>query len=189
MDRPIKIAAEHSLRDRILIEKTGSPCGSGEIAPVVPAPSLPHHAPRWMTLELSGINTTSKWKTRAARSASDRAGRLTVKSCSGFTSLSSIQGEIRVQGARGRVEASSVNQTVHLGERRGPDLRGIGERWNPHRRRPNSIRWSVHGQRPVSTRARFPTRVSTASDSQRLHRLAMPRLPTPHCPSRPSAAE
>jgi len=119
----IKIAAEHSLRDRILIEKTGSALRL-KVKSRRWVPGSVHYritAPRWMKLELSGINTDVEVEdSRGEVRVETVQGDVTVKSCSGFTSLSSIQGEIRVQGARGRVEASSVNQTVHLENVVGP---------------------------------------------------------------------
>ena len=119
----IKIAADHSLRDKVILEKTGSALRlkvkSRRFVPAMVRYRIT--APRWMKLELSGVNTDidvedSKGEVRAETVQGD----ITVKGSEGFTSLSSIQGEILAQGVRGRLEASSVNQGVRLVNVVGP---------------------------------------------------------------------
>jgi len=113
----IKISADHSLRDRVVIERTGSSLRlkvkSRRFVPAMIRYRIT--APRWMKLELSGVNTDIDVEdSRGEVRAETVQGDITVKGGEGFTSLSSIQGEILAQGVRGRVEASSVNQGVRL---------------------------------------------------------------------------
>lgn len=119
----IKIAADHSLRDQILIERTGSALRLKVKSRRWVPGSVRYRitAPRWMKLELSGINTDIDVEdSRGEVRIETVQGDVSLKGCSGFASLSSIQGLIRVQGVRGRIEASSVNQAVHLENVVGP---------------------------------------------------------------------
>jgi len=119
----IKIAADHSLRDQILIEKTGSALRLKVKSRRWVPGSVRYRitAPRWMKLELSGVNTDVDVEdSRGEVRVETVQGDVTLRGCSGFASLSSIQGLIRVQGIRGRIEASSVNQGVHLENIVGP---------------------------------------------------------------------
>jgi hypothetical protein len=113
----IKIAADHSLRDKVIIERTGSAIRlkvkSRRFVPAVIRYRIT--APRWMKLELSGVNTDIDIEdARGEVRAETVQGDITLKGGVGFASLSSIQGEITVTGVRGRIEASSVNQSVRL---------------------------------------------------------------------------
>jgi hypothetical protein len=119
----IKIAADRSLKDRILIERTGSALRLKVKSRRWVPGSVRYRitAPRWMKLELSGINTDIDVEdSRGEVRIETVQGDVTLKGCAGFASLSSIQGLIRVQGGRGRIEASSVNQAVHLENVVGP---------------------------------------------------------------------
>jgi len=119
----IKIAADHSLKDRILIERTGSALRLKVKSRRWVPGSIRYRitAPRWMKLELSGINTDIDVEdSRGEVRIETVQGDVTLKGCAGFASLSSIQGLIRVHGVRGRIEASSVNQAVHLENVVGP---------------------------------------------------------------------
>jgi hypothetical protein len=113
----IKIAADHSLRDKIVIVRTGSAIRlKVKSRRWVPA-SVRYRivAPRWMKLELSGVNTDiSIEDSRGEVRAETVQGDITLKDTQGFASLSSVQGAVVAQGVRGRVEASSVNQAIHL---------------------------------------------------------------------------
>jgi hypothetical protein len=113
----IKIAADHSLRDKVIIERTGSALRlkvkSRRFVPAMIRYRIT--APRWMKLELSGVNTDIDIEdSRGEVRAETVQGDITLKGSVGFASLSSIQGEIVAQGVRGRIEASSVNQGVRL---------------------------------------------------------------------------
>lgn len=119
----VKIAADHSLRDRVLIERTGSALRLRvKSRRFVPA-SVRFRvvAPRWMKLELSGVNTDIDVEDRRGEVRAETVqGDITLRGSQGFVSLSSIQGEISAQGVRGRVEANSVNQGVRLVNVVGP---------------------------------------------------------------------
>jgi hypothetical protein len=119
----IKIAADHSLRDRVMIVRTGSAIQlkvkSRRWVPATVRYRIT--APRWMKLELSGVNTDIDVEdSHGEVRAETIQGDITVKGSRGFVSISSIQGEVTAQGMRGRVEASSVNQAVHVMNVVGP---------------------------------------------------------------------
>ena len=113
----VKIAAEHSTRDRVMIVRTGSALQlKVKSHRWVPA-TIRYRivAPRWMKLELSGVNTDIDVQdSRAEVRAETVQGEISVRGATGFTSVSSVQGGILVQDVRGRVEASSVNERVRL---------------------------------------------------------------------------
>ncbi len=119
----VKIAADHSIRDRIVIERTGSALRL-KVKSKRWVPGSVHYritAPRWMKLELSGMNTDIDVQNSQSEVRAETVqGDVTLQGGFGFVSLSSIQGAIRVRGARGRVEASSVNQGVRLEDISGP---------------------------------------------------------------------
>ena len=119
----LKIAADHSLRDRVRIVRTGSAIRlKVKSRRWVPA-EIRYRitAPRWMKLELSGVNTDIDVEdSRGEVRAETVQGDITLKGGQGFASLSSIQGEVTAQGVRGRVEVSSVNQGVHVVNVTGP---------------------------------------------------------------------
>ena len=78
-------------------------------------------APRWMKLELSGVNTDIDVQdSRAEVRAETVQGDITLRGATGFASLSSVQGGILAQDVRGRIEASSVNERVRLANVVGP---------------------------------------------------------------------
>jgi len=119
----VKIAADHSLRDRVMIVRTGSAIRlKVKSRRWVPA-TIRYRitAPRWMKLELSGVNTDIDVEdSRGEVRAETVQGDITLKGGQGFASLSSVQGEVTAQGVCGRVEASSVNQGVHVVNVTGP---------------------------------------------------------------------
>ncbi len=119
----VKIAADHSLRDKVLIVKTGSALRlkvrSRRFVPATIRYRVT--APRWMKLELSGVNTDITVEdSRGEVRAETVQGDIKLKGGEGFASLSSIQGEIVAERVRGRLEASSVNQGVRLVDVSGP---------------------------------------------------------------------
>ena len=119
----VKIAADHSLRDRVMLERTGSALRlkvkSRRWVPATVRYRIT--APRWMKLELSGVNTDIDVEdSRGEVRAETVQGDITLKGSTGFASLSSIQGEIVAQEVHGRVEASSVNEGVRLENVVGP---------------------------------------------------------------------
>jgi hypothetical protein len=119
----VKIAAEHSLRDRVTIVHTGSTLQlKVKSRHWVPATvNYRITAPHWMKLELSGVNTDIDVQdSRAEVRAETVQGDITLRGGSGFASLSSVQGGIEAQDVRGRVEASSVNERVRLINVTGP---------------------------------------------------------------------
>lgn len=119
----VKIAAEHSLRDVVLIVRTGSTIQlKAKSRHWVPATvNYRIVAPHWMKLELSGVNTDIDVQdSRAEVRAETVQGDITLRGGSGFASLSSVQGGIHAQDVRGRVEASSVNERVRLTNVTGP---------------------------------------------------------------------
>jgi DUF4097 and DUF4098 domain-containing protein YvlB len=78
-------------------------------------------APRWMKLELSGVNTDIDVQDSHGEVRAETVqGDITVKGSTGFASLSSVQGGILAQDVRGRVEASTVNDRVRLANVVGP---------------------------------------------------------------------
>jgi hypothetical protein len=119
----VKIAAEHSLRDRVYIVRTGSTLQlKVKSRHWVPA-SVNYRitAPHWMKLELSGVNTDIDVQdSRAEVRAETVQGDITLRGGSGYASLSSVQGGIEAQDVRGRIEASSVNERVRLINVTGP---------------------------------------------------------------------
>ena len=119
----LKIAADHSLRDRVMIVRTGSAIRlKAKTRRWVPA-TIRYRivAPRWMKLELSGVNTDIDVQdSRAEVRAETVQGDISCKGSTGFVSLSSVQGAILAQDVRGRVEASSVNEAVRLTNVIGP---------------------------------------------------------------------
>jgi len=113
----VKIAAEHSTRDRVVITRTGSTLQlKAKSRHWIPATvNYRITAPRWMKLELSGVNTDIDIQdSRAEVRAETVQGDITLRGGIGFASLSSVQGAILAQDVRGRVEASSVNERVRL---------------------------------------------------------------------------
>ncbi|HZE18555.1 MAG TPA: DUF4097 family beta strand repeat-containing protein [Candidatus Angelobacter sp.] len=113
----VKIAAQHSLRDKVMIVRTGSALQlkvkSRRWVPATVAYRIV--APRWMKLELSGVNTDIDVQdSRAEVRAETVQGDITLRGSTGFASLSSVQGGILAQNVRGRIEASSVNERVRL---------------------------------------------------------------------------
>jgi hypothetical protein len=119
----VKIAANHSVRERVVIERTGSAIRLKlKSRRWVPA-TVDYRivAPRWMKLELSGVSTDIDVSdSRAEVRAETVQGDITLKGSTGFASLSSVQGGIQAQDVRGRIEASSVNETVRLANVTGP---------------------------------------------------------------------
>lgn len=113
----LKIAVNHSVRDHVTLERTGS-----EIHLKVKSrrwvPGTIHYrivAPRWMKLGLWGVNTSVDVQDSGGEIHVETVqGDITLKGSTGFASLSSVQGGILAQDVRGRVEASSVNETVRL---------------------------------------------------------------------------
>ncbi len=119
----VKIAADHSLRDRVVIDRTGSAIQI-KVKSKRWVPSTVRYrivAPRWMKLELSGVNTDIDVEDSHGEVRAETVqGDITLKGSQGFASLSSVQGEIVAEGVRGRIEASSVNQGVRLANVVGP---------------------------------------------------------------------
>ncbi len=113
----LKIAADHSLRDLVTIERTGSAIRL-KVKSKRWVPATVRYrivAPRWMKLELSGVNTDIDVQdSRGEIRAETVQGDITVRGGTGPASLSSVQGGIYAVGVRGRVEASSVNEKVRL---------------------------------------------------------------------------
>lgn len=113
----VKIAAQHSLRDKVMIVRTGSALRlkvkSRRWVPATVTYRIV--APRWMKLELSGVNTDIDVQdSRADVRAETVQGDITLRGSTGFASLSSVQGGILAQNVHGRIEASSVNEGVRL---------------------------------------------------------------------------
>jgi len=118
----LQIAADHSLRARVIIERDGS-----TLRLKVKSRRWPTEvryrivAPRWMKLELSGVNTDIDVEdSRGEIHVETVQGDINVNGGGGFTTLRSIQGEVVAKGVRGRIEASSVNQGVRLANVVGP---------------------------------------------------------------------
>jgi len=119
----LKIAADHSTRDKVVIVRSGSAIRL-KTSSRRWVPATVHYrivAPRWMKLELSGVNTDIDVQdSRAEVRAETVQGDIVLRGASGFVSLSSVQGGIIAQDVRGRVEASSVNERVRLANVVGP---------------------------------------------------------------------
>ena len=121
----VRIAADHSIRDQVTVEKTGS-------ALVVRVNSrrwVPGSVnyritvPRWMKLELSGVNTDiSVEDSRGEVHAETVVGDVTLTGGLGNVSVSSVQGAVEVKGTKGRIEASSVNEGIRVENTVGPIL-------------------------------------------------------------------
>lgn len=72
-------------------------------------------APAWMSLNLSGVNTTAKvLGIRAPISVETVEGEVDVTGGDGLISLRSVQGSISLKGARGRISVNSVNEDVQV---------------------------------------------------------------------------
>ena len=119
----LKIAAQHSVRDRVVIVRTGSAIRvKARSSHWVPATvNYRIVAPRWMKLELSGVNTDIDVQDSHGEVRAETVqGDITLKGSTGFASLSSVQGGILAQDVHGRVEASTVNDRVRLANVVGP---------------------------------------------------------------------
>ena len=72
-------------------------------------------APPWMTLRLSGVNTSVKVAgVRAPISVETVEGEVDVNGGEGLISLRSVQGSVKLRGARGRINVNSVNEDVDV---------------------------------------------------------------------------
>ena len=119
----IRIEVDRSVGEQVTIERAGStialkPRTRRWVPGVV---NFQITAPRWIKLDLSGVNTSIDVENCEAEVHAETVnGDVTARGGQGPYSLSSVQGEVRVQGARGRVDASSVNEGVQLEEISGP---------------------------------------------------------------------
>ncbi len=121
----VRVSADHSSRVAIEIEGTG-PSLSIKAAHWRGIPSTVEYqltVPRWMALELSGVNTDI--------SVDNSAGEIQISSVQGEVSVSggtkivnanSVEGEVRISRASGKIECSSVNADVRVEESRGQVL-------------------------------------------------------------------
>jgi hypothetical protein len=72
-------------------------------------------APPWMTLRLSGVNTSVKVDgVRASISVETVEGEVDVSGGEGLISLRSVQGSVKLRGAKGRINVNSVNEDVDV---------------------------------------------------------------------------
>jgi DUF4097 and DUF4098 domain-containing protein YvlB len=72
-------------------------------------------APPWMTLRLSGVNTSVKVDgVRAPISVETVEGEVEVNGGEGLISLRSVQGSVKLRGAKGRINVNSVNEDVDV---------------------------------------------------------------------------
>lgn len=121
----VKIAADHSLRDQVYVEKTGSALiVKAKTRRWVPG-SVNYRitVPRWMKLELSGVNTDISVENSLGEVRAETVvGDISLTGGSGNISVSSVQGAVEVKRTKGRIEASSVNQGVHVEDTVGPIL-------------------------------------------------------------------
>jgi len=119
----LKIAADHGIRDHVIIERTGTVIHL-KVKWRRWVPGTIHYrivAPRWMKLGLSGVNTSVDVQDSGGELHIETVqGDISLKGSTGSASLSSVQGGILAQDVRGRVEASSVNETVRLSNVTGP---------------------------------------------------------------------
>jgi len=126
----VKIAADRAVHEKIEIARSGSALivrnasgGSKRMMRRWVPGNVSYRitAPRWMDLELSGVNCdiaveNSKGEVRGETVNGD----ISVTGGARLVSVSSVTGEITVREAEARIEAASVNQDVRLLRVRGP---------------------------------------------------------------------
>jgi hypothetical protein len=118
----VRIAAEHSSRARLSIERTGSALEIG----IVHWRGIPGTVdyeltvPKWMSLDLGGVSTDISVENSAGEiKAQSVQGEISVSGGSKIISASSVEGEVHVFGASGKIECSSVNAAVLIEQSTG----------------------------------------------------------------------
>jgi DUF4097 and DUF4098 domain-containing protein YvlB len=117
MQNAVRVHAEHS--DRLAIQvvldaaaltiKAPSQHGSSQ------GVEYTITAPRWMALNLSGINTDVEVDgTEAPITVETVSGDVRCRGGSGYVSLQSVSGSVGLQEAKGRVEVHSVSDNITL---------------------------------------------------------------------------
>jgi DUF4097 and DUF4098 domain-containing protein YvlB len=77
-------------------------------------------APPWISLSLSGVNTSMKVQgIRAPISVETVEGEVDVTGGESLVSLRSVQGSVKLRGARGRINVNSVNEDVEVSNSSG----------------------------------------------------------------------
>lgn len=118
----IRIEAEHSSRTRVRVEYEHPSLeitGSHRFAPTTVDYRLT--VPRWMSLELSGVNSDiAVLGTEGSVEVTSVQGEVSVTGSAGDVKATSVEGEVRVTGARGSVECTSVNAVVRVEKVHGP---------------------------------------------------------------------
>jgi len=115
----VRISAEHSSSVQVLIKRTGERIEVSARS----RRALPRQVdyrivvPKWMPLDLSGVNTDIRVVGTAAEiSAETVHGDVAVDGGAGFVRLSSLQGAVTVGKARGRIELSALNDEVTVSD-------------------------------------------------------------------------
>lgn len=118
----VRIEAEHSSRTRVRVEyehPSIDVTGRHHFAPTTVDYRIT--VPRWMSLELSGVNSDiAVLGAEGSVEVTSVQGEVSVTGSAGTVKATSVEGEVRVTGARGRVEASSVNAVVRIEKVQGP---------------------------------------------------------------------
>lgn len=77
--------------------------------------SLRISAPPWISVTISGVNTSAKVEgIRAPISVETVEGEVDVTGGESLISLRSVQGSVKLRGARGRINLNSVNEDVEV---------------------------------------------------------------------------
>lgn len=121
----VRVTAEHSSRVTIEIEGSG-PTLSLEARHWRGIPTTVDYqvtVPKWMALELSGVNTDiSVENSEAEVNAQSVQGDVSVTGGTKSISATSVEGDVRIARASGKIECSSVNAGVRVTESNGQIL-------------------------------------------------------------------
>ena len=113
----MRVSAEHSSRVTIQVESSG-PTLSLQAMHWRGIPTTVDYeitVPKWMTLELSGVNTDiSVENSEAEVSAESVQGDVSVTGGTKSVSATSVEGDVRIARASGKIECSSVNAGVSI---------------------------------------------------------------------------
>jgi putative adhesin len=121
----VRVTAEHSSHVGIEIENSGPTLDLQAVhwRGIPTTVDYQITVPRWMGLELSGVNTDiSVENSEAEVNAQTVQGDVTVTGGTKSVSASSVEGDVRITRASGKIECSSVNAGVSVAESNGQIL-------------------------------------------------------------------
>jgi DUF4097 and DUF4098 domain-containing protein YvlB len=112
----LRVQARHSARGRVNVRTAASVVRVSSSGDRGPVGSVDYEitAPAWMPIKIDGqYNFVTVEGTQAEVSVDTQRGDVIVKGGNGVT-IRSVQGNIAVEGARGRINLSSVNEGITL---------------------------------------------------------------------------